>query len=107
MNLKWDFTTLFKNETETLLQTISRNQGFGRLSIVSSSFQVACVCVAQLCPTVYNPMDCSPPGSSVHGIFRARILEWVAVFFSRESSQPRDGTRISCVSSIGKQILYH
>ena len=37
--------------------------------------------VAQLCPTLSNPMDCSPPGSSVHGIFQARVLEWGAIFF--------------------------
>ena len=48
--------------------------------------------VAQLCPTFCDPMDCSLPGSSVHGILQA-ILEWVAVAFSRGSSQPRDGTR--------------
>ena len=46
--------------------------------------------VAQSCPTLCEPMDCSPPGSSVHGIVQARILEWVAVSFSRGSSQPRD-----------------
>ena len=42
--------------------------------------------VAQSCPTLCDPMDCSPPGSSVHGILQARILEWVAISFSRESS---------------------
>ena len=45
--------------------------------------------------TLCNPMDCSPPGSYVHGILQARILESVAVSFSRESSQPRNQTRIS------------
>jgi len=45
-----------------------------------------------------NPMDCSPPGSSVHGISQARILEWVAISFSRRSSLPRDWTHVSCVS---------
>ena len=58
-------------------------------------------------PTLCNPMDCSPPGSSVHGILQARILEWVAISFSRGSSQPRDQTQVSCVSCIGRQILYH
>ena len=48
--------------------------------------------VAQSCPTLCNPMDCSPPGSSIHGILQTRILEWVAISFSRESSQPRDRT---------------
>ena len=43
---------------------------------------------AQLCSTLCNPIDCSPPGSSVHGIFQARILEWVTIFYSRGSSQP-------------------
>ena len=52
-------------------------------------------------------MDCSPPGSSVHGISQARVLGWVAISYSRGSSQPRDWTRISCVSCIGRRILYH
>ena len=54
--------------------------------------------VAQLCPTLCDRMDCNPPGSSVHEIFQARILEWVAVSFSRGSSQPRDQTRISGIA---------
>ena len=47
------------------------------------------VLVAQSCPTLCDPMSCNPPGSSVPGILQARILEWVAVLFSRKSSQPR------------------
>ena len=54
--------------------------------------------VAQSCLTLCNPMDCSLPGSSVRGIFQARILEWVAISFSRRSSQPRDRTQVSCIS---------
>ena len=54
--------------------------------------------VAELCPTLCDPMDCSPPGSSVHGILQARILEWVAISFSRGSSQPRDQTQVSCIA---------
>ena len=54
--------------------------------------------VAQSCLTLCNPMDCSPPGSSVHGILQARILEWVAISFSRESSEPRDRTQVSCIA---------
>ena len=54
-----------------------------------------CVCVcAQSCPTLCNPMDCNPPGSSVHGIFQARILEWVAISSSRGSSPPRNRTHV-------------
>ena len=51
-----------------------------------------------------NPMDCSPPGSSVHGILQTKVLEWVAIYFSRVSSWPRNGTHIFY---IGKWILYH
>ena len=51
------------------------------------------VLVTQLCLTLCNPMDCSPPGSSVHGISQARTLEWVVIFFSRASSDPGIGTR--------------
>ena len=55
--------------------------------------------VIQSCPTLYDPMDCSPPGSSVHGILQARILEWIAIPFSRGSSHPRDQTLISCITA--------
>ena len=61
---------------------------------------LACVFVllAQLCLTLHNPTDCSPPGFSVHGILQARILEWVAISFSRGSSWPRDWTLVSCIA---------
>ena len=57
------------------------------------------------CPTLCNPMDNSLPGSSVHGILQARILEWVVMPFSRGSSPPRDQTCISSVSCIGRRLL--
>ena len=56
--------------------------------------------VSQSCPTLCGPVDCSLPGSSVHGILQARILEWLAISFSRGSSQPRDRTWVSCVAYI-------
>ena len=62
---------------------------------------------AQSCLTLCDSMDCSPPGSSIHGIFQARILEWVAIPFSRRWSQSRDRTHVSSIFCIGKQILYH
>ena len=52
-----------------------------------------------------DPMDCSPPGFSVHGISQARILEWVAISFSRGSSQPRNQTHISCISCITGELF--
>ena len=58
--------------------------------------------VSKFCLILCNPMDCSPPGSSVHGISQARIHEWVAISFSRRSSQPRDRPHDSC---IGRQSL--
>ena len=54
--------------------------------------------VAQLCLTLRNPMDCSPPGSSVHGILQTRILEWVAIPFSRGSSHPKDRNWVPCIA---------
>ena len=51
--------------------------------------------VTQSCPTLCDPMDCSLPGSSLHGILQARVLEWVAISFSRGSSQLRDQTGVS------------
>ena len=57
-----------------------------------------CALVAQSCLTFCNPMGCSPPGSSVHGILQARVLEWVAMPFSRGSSWPRDRTQVFCLA---------
>ena len=54
--------------------------------------------VAQSCLTLCNPVDCSPPGFSTHGINQARTLEWVAISFSRGSSRPRDLTQVSCIT---------
>ena len=75
-----------------------------------------CVCkclVPQSYPTLCDPMDCSPPGSSVHEILQARILAWVAIPFSRGSSRPRDWTQVSCIAgrfftvcAIGKPLKH-
>ena len=56
--------------------------------------------VAKSCLTLYDPLDCSPPGSSVHGIFQTRIMEWVAISFSRGSSQLGDQTQVSCIADV-------
>ena len=61
----------------------------------------------KLCPTLCAPMDCSPLGSSVHGIVQTRIQVWIAMLFSRGSSPPGDCTRISYVCCIGRRVPYH
>ena len=61
-------------------------------------FLVLRVLVTLLCLTLYNPMDYSPLGSSVHGISQARILDWVPIPFSRGPSQSRDWTHVSCIA---------
>ena len=72
------------------------------------SRHVLCAKSLQLCLILCDPMDCSPPGSSDHGILQARILEWVAISFSRVSSWPRDWTHISYISSCtARQVLNH
>ena len=60
-----------------------------------------------LCPTLCDPMDCSPPNFSVHGILQAGMLEWIAMPSSRGSSQSKDQTYVSYVSCIGRWALYH
>ena len=60
--------------------------------------------IAQSCPSLCDPMYCSPPGSSIHGIFQTRVLEWVAISFSRLSSWPRDQTWVSCIAG---KCFYH
>ena len=74
-------------------------------------FVCVCMCVtimlsSQSCPTLCDLKDCGPLGSSVQGNFQARILEWVAIFFSPGSSGPRDQTRVSPVSCTGRQIFF-
>ena len=82
-----------------LLVLIFLLHSFSFLQLQGSDILCVCVCeVAQLCPTLCKPVDCSPPGSSIHGILQARILEWVAISFSRGSSQPRDRTWVSCTA---------
>ena len=69
---------------------------------------ISCCCsVSQSCPTICDLMNCSPSGSSVHGIFQTKILEWVVISFSEGSSWARDQTHVSCISYICRQILYH
>ena len=92
--------------THLQLSVEERNTKGGRVrSWIMSSPKISCrspnscrlSSVAQSCPTLCEPMDCSPPGFSGHGILQARILEWVAISFSRGSFRPKDWTRISLI----------
>ena len=78
------------------LQYLINLGGFGRALITHC--EGSWCSVAQSWLTLCDPVDCNPPGSSVHGIFKARILEWVAISFSRGSSWPRDHNKVSCIT---------
>ena len=92
-------------ERQSLLLTVGSEDQDCRLFAASIILCIACVCT-QSCPIFCNPVDCSPPGSSVRGILQARILEWVAISHSRGSSRPRGRTHISRASCTGRRILY-
>ena len=82
---------------------VFRGGAFGRYW--GSDDGICCCClVTKSCPALWDSMDCSPPGSSVHGISQVRILECIAISFSKGSSWPGDQTRLSCT---GRRILYH
>ena len=113
---KWLFMTC----TWALLRLSFHNRRYGLFvylqldSVIEGMFVIVCFksslygcSIAQPCLTLCDPMDCSLPGSSVHGIFQTRILEWLAGSYSRGSSQPRDRSSISYVSCTCRQILYH
>ena len=90
-----------------LPQTITHLQQLSTLCLsiyTMSLVQQVGVLVVQSCLTLCDPMDCSPPGLSIPGVFQARILEWVAISFSRRSSGPRDQTQVSCTA--GKYSIH-
>ena len=93
-NYKW--TTAVKNY-ESLLYTCNLHNTLHQLYAKS----------LQSCPILCDPMNCSPPGSSVHGILQARIMEWIAISYSKGSSLPRDQTHLSYVFYIGRWVLNH
>ena len=109
------FSSLFPENFLLLLSLINRleNPHIFYLIYINSdnNKRIHLLCVhaksIQLCLALCCPVDSSPPGSSVHGILKARILEWVDMPSSKGSSRPRDLTRVSYVFCIGRQILYH
>ena len=92
--VKSSFNTVYLWEGDTVKELF-----FGTIIFAANILgNTVCVLITRLYPILYDPMDCSPPGSSVHGILQARIPEWVAISFSRESSGPRDRTWVSCIA---------
>ena len=98
--------TSWMNLEDTILREMRQSQ---KDTYLNSTYVLCCMHAKslQLSLTLCNPMDCSPPGSSVHRIHQAEILEWVAISFSKGSAWPRDQTCVSWVSCIGRRILYH
>ena len=79
-------------------ETVTHQVDKTKFLLYSTENCVQCCLVAKSIQLFHSPMDGSPPGSSVHGISQARILKWVAISFSRGSSQPKDQTHVSCIS---------
>ena len=90
--------------TETPEKGLEPQSDAGKPLFISRLLPWMCACAQS---TLCDPMDCSPPGSSVHGILLARALEWGAMPSSRGSSRPRDQTHVSFISCTGKQVIYH
>ena len=99
--LSQSVTLPFKNTRKCIYfpNIFFRNQANWELtlSMLKHPFWWSKVSVTQSCPTLWDPMDCSPPVSSVHEILQARILEWVAISFSKGPSRPRDRTQVSYI----------
>ena len=94
-----DSVMLVCKRTEPALPLLSCNslEGTENHRILDPEMILMWCEVIQSCPTVCDPMNCSLQRPSVHGIFQARVLEWVVISFSRGSSWPRDQTRVSCI----------
>ena len=100
--LAWNHSTILQVEFVPLAEVPPRKQSI-QFNITNMHIPLVyswwlSVLVTQSCPTLCNPVDSSSPVSSVHGILQARMLEWVAILFSRVSSWPRGQTRVSCIA---------
>ena len=92
INIYHKFTGL--HQVMAILRRQENRRAMGYRNVIF--IECMCVLVIPSCLTVCNPMDCSPPGSSVCGILEVRILEWVVISFSKGSSQPSYWTQVSC-----------
>ena len=94
------FKPAFSLPSFTFIKKLFSSSSLSSIRVVSSAYLKVKIEVAQSCLTLHDPMDCSLPGFSAHGIFQARVLKWVAISFSRASSWPRDWTRVSHIVGI-------
>ena len=101
------FIVLLSHPYMTTRKTIDLRRFLNQNQIMTIKSKYSECPVAKSCPALWDPMDCNPPASSVHGILQARILEWVAMLAYRSSSRPRDWTCISFVSCIGRRVPYY
>ena len=95
------------NNSQTICRTAATVRVEEKYLILTHKLEWKWKLVAQSCLALCDPLDCSPPGSSVCGILQARILEWVAISYSRGSSWPRERTQVCCVSCTGGQVVCH
>ena len=107
----WTYTKVWRIvwETPYSVTCLQSQSPPSQSCFISLSPLSHCMCtkLLQSCLTLCDPMDCSLPHSSVHGILQARILEWVAMSSSRGRSWPRNGTLISCISCIPVRLFIH
>ena len=101
------FIVLLSHPYMTTRKTIDLRRFLNQNQIMTIKSKYSECPVAKSCPALWDPMECNPPGSSVHGILQARILEWVAMLAYRSSSRPRDWTCISFISRIGRRVPYY
>ena len=96
----WCLKTAVPHQCTIILQPPGQDKRIARDGVTNPASGVK---VTQSCSTLCDPMDCSPPGSSVHGTLWAKTLEWVAVPFSGGSSQPRNGTKLLAAKTSRKE----
>ena len=101
-HLSWTGWSMIEGTTSAFLISLA----LIRFQVKSNCQRFLVYSVTQSCLTLCDPTDCSPPDSPLHGIFQARILEWVAISSSRRSSWPKDRNCVSCSSCTGRWILY-
>ena len=101
----WVFVFFFKMKKMATQQRDVLTDTIIHLKMVNFMYVSLRARLLQSCTTLRNPMDCSPPGSFLHGILQTGTLEWVATPFSRGSSRPRDRTHVSCGSCIAGRFF--